>query len=132
MADMKKVYDDLIIINLYRLSVLLSFTIGKNPKYHWWYFNSFVLSTKDHLMVLGLYIRFLTRSTPRNRILLSLIKNKQVDCPKCQNRKTLKGAFRYDVRCFGGIFDLPTYPNQILYYISLFSKIRCSLTYLPT
>ena len=24
-----------------------------------------------------------------------------------------------------------TYPNQILYYISLFSKIRCSLTYLP-
>ena len=26
----------------------------------------------------------------------------------------------------------PTYPNQILYYISLFSKIRCSLTYLPT
>ena len=33
---------------------------------------------------------------------------------------------------FFGIFDLPTYPNQILYYISLFSKIRCSLTYLPT
>ena len=26
---------------------------------------------------------------------------------------------------------LPTYPNQILYYISLFSKIRFSLTYLP-
>ena len=26
----------------------------------------------------------------------------------------------------------PTYPNQILYYISLCSKIRCSLTYLPT
>ena len=38
----------------------------------------------------------------------------------------------YDVRCFGGIFDLPTYPNQILYYISLCSEIRCSLTYLPT
>ena len=43
-----------------------------------------------------------------------------------------KGAFTYDVRWFFGIFDLPTYPNQILYYISLFSKIRCSLTYLPT
>jgi hypothetical protein len=43
-----------------------------------------------------------------------------------------KGAFTYDVRCFGGIFDLPTYPNQMLYYISLFSQIRCSLTYLPT
>ena len=27
------------------------------------------------------------------------------------------------------VFDLPTCPNQILYYISLFSKIRCSLTY---
>ena len=27
---------------------------------------------------------------------------------------------------------LPTYPNQILYYISLFSKIRCSLIYLLT
>ena len=33
-------------------------------------------------------------------------------------------AFIYDVRCFLGISDLPTYPNQILYYISLFSKIR--------
>ena len=45
------------------------------------------------------------------------------------------GAFTYDVRCFLGNFDLPTYPirpNQILYYISLFSKIRCSLAYLPT
>ena len=31
---------------------------------------------------------------------------------------------------FLGIFDLPTYPNQMLYYIHLFSKIRCSLTYL--
>ena len=42
-----------------------------------------------------------------------------------------KGAFIYDVRCFWGIFDLPTtYPNQILYYISLFSKIRSNLTYL--
>ena len=47
-------------------------------------------------------------------------------------RKLTKGAFTYDVRCFGGIFDLPTYPNQILYYISLCSKIRCSLTYLHT
>ena len=26
---------------------------------------------------------------------------------------------------------LPTYPNQILYHISLFIKIRCILTYLP-
>ena len=26
-------------------------------------------------------------------------------------------AFTYDVRCFLGIFDLPTYPNQIVYYI---------------
>ena len=43
-----------------------------------------------------------------------------------------KGAFIYDVRCFLGIFDLPTYPNQMVYYIGLFSKIRCSLTYLPT
>ena len=69
------------------------------------------------------------------------------------------GAFTYDVRCFGGIFDLPkgqlisewiwlafweirrqqkfilrsrfNYPNQILYYVSLCSKIRCSLIYLP-
>ena len=30
------------------------------------------------------------------------------------------------------LIHLPTYPNQILYYISLFSKIRCSLTYLLT
>ena len=29
------------------------------------------------------------------------------------------GAFTYDVRCFWGIFDLPTYPNQMIYYISL-------------
>ena len=43
-----------------------------------------------------------------------------------------RGAFTYDVRCFLGIFDQPTYPNQILYYISLFSKIRSTLTYLPT
>ena len=35
-----------------------------------------------------------------------------------------KEAFIYDVRRFLGIFDLPTYPHQILYYISLFSKIR--------
>ena len=34
----------------------------------------------------------------------------------------LKGAFTYDVICFGGIFDLPTFPNQILYFISSFSK----------
>ena len=39
------------------------------------------------------------------------------------------GAFTYE---YGGIFDLPTYPNPILYYISLFSNIRCSLTYLPS
>ena len=42
-----------------------------------------------------------------------------------------KKQFTSDVRCILGIFDLPAYPNQILYYISLFSKIRCSLTYLP-
>ena len=43
-----------------------------------------------------------------------------------------KGAFTYDVRCFSGIFDLPTYPHQILHYnINLFSKIRWSLTCLP-
>ena len=36
----------------------------------------------------------------------------------------VKGAFIYDVRCFTGIFDLPTHPNQILHYISLFSIIR--------
>ena len=45
---------------------------------------------------------------------------------------TDKGAFTYDVRCFRGIFDLCTYLNQILIYISLFSKIRCSLTYLSS
>ena len=48
-----------------------------------------------------------------------------------QNINCSKGAITYDVRCFGGIFDLPFYPNQILYYISLFSEIRFSLTYLP-
>ena len=41
-----------------------------------------------------------------------------------------KGTFTYDVICFLGIFDLLTYHNKIIYYISLFSKIRCSLTYL--
>ena len=30
--------------------------------------------------------------------------------------KIVKGAFMYDVRCFGGIFDLPIY--LMLYYIS--------------
>ena len=43
-----------------------------------------------------------------------------------------KGAFIYDVRYFLAIFDLPTYPHQILYYISLFSNIRWGLTYLHT
>ena len=40
--------------------------------------------------------------------------------------KIRKGAFTYECQMFWGIFDLPTYPNQILYYmyISLFSKIR--------
>ena len=33
---------------------------------------------------------------------------------------------------FFGIFDLRIYPYQILYYIRLCSRIRCSLTYLPT
>ena len=27
------------------------------------------------------------------------------------------GAFTYDGRCFLGIFDLPTYPNQMVYYL---------------
>ena len=35
-----------------------------------------------------------------------------------------KEAFIYDVRCFLGTLDLPTYPHQMPYYISLFSKIR--------
>ena len=43
-----------------------------------------------------------------------------------------KGTSTYDVRWFWAIFDLPTYPNQMIYYISLFDKIRWSLTYLPT
>ena len=42
------------------------------------------------------------------------------------------GASTYDVRLFQVIFDLPTYRNQMIYYISLFSKIRWCLTYLPT
>ena len=41
------------------------------------------------------------------------------------------GAFIYDVRCFLSIFEVCNYPNQMVYYIGLFSKIRCSLTYLP-
>ena len=32
-----------------------------------------------------------------------------------------RGTFTYDVRWFWVIFDLPTYPNQIIYYISLFT-----------
>ena len=52
--------------------------------------------------------------------------------PHSVNEDLTRGAFTYDVRCFSDIFDLPTYPNQMLYYISLFSKIRCSMTYLPT
>ena len=47
----------------------------------------------------------------------------------CLCLKNTVGALTYDVRCFWGIFDLPTYPNQILYYISLFSRIRWGLTY---
>ena len=42
-------------------------------------------------------------------------------------KSSLKGAFTYDSRYFWCIYDLPTYPNQTLYYISLFSKIRFSL-----
>ena len=37
-----------------------------------------------------------------------------------------QGAFMYDVRWFWGIFDLPTLIRY--FYISIFSKIRCSLT----
>ena len=47
------------------------------------------------------------------------------------NFEDAKVGFTYDVRCFLDIFDLPTYPNPMLYYISLFSKIRCTLTYPP-
>ena len=42
----------------------------------------------------------------------------------------------HDILLFFGYFDLPTFlptsPDPILYYISLFSKIRRSLTYLST
>ena len=49
-----------------------------------------------------------------------------------QSLKINKGAFSYEVRCFLCIFDLPTYTNEMLCYISLYSKIRCRLiTYLP-
>ena len=41
-----------------------------------------------------------------------------------------KGAFTYDVRCFWGIFDLPTYPNQKLYYY-LVKSDAAGPTYLP-
>ena len=34
-----------------------------------------------------------------------------------------KGAFTYDVRCFGGTFDLPTLIRYFTYYISLCNKI---------
>ena len=44
-----------------------------------------------------------------------------------------QGTFIYDVRFFWVFLTyLPTHPNQMVYYIGLFSKIRCSLTYLPT
>jgi hypothetical protein len=45
-----------------------------------------------------------------------------------KRHQNTKGAFTYEVRWFLGIFDLPTYPNQILYFINLFSKIICSFT----
>ena len=54
------------------------------------------------------------------------------NCRICDKRFSHKGASIYDVRWFWAIFDLPTYPNQMIYYITLFSKIRWSLTYLPT
>ena len=44
-------------------------------------------------------------------------------------KSKVKGAYTFDVIALFGTFDLPTYPNQILYYISLFDKIRYSLTY---
>ena len=44
-------------------------------------------------------------------------------------KSKVKGAHTFDVKWILGIFDIPTYPNQILYYISLFDKIRYSLTY---
>ena len=45
---------------------------------------------------------------------------KQQDSPVPNDLKEFnEGAFTYDVRCFLGTFDLPTYPNQMIYYISL-------------
>ena len=61
-----------------------------------------------------------------------LYQNSALSNNRCCSSSISWGAFTYGVRCFWVIFDLPTYPNQILYYISLSSKIRCSLTYVPT
>ena len=52
-------------------------------------------------------------------------------------RLYIKGAFTSDFFFFflgGGVFLTYPYPSydQMLYYISLFIKISCSLTYLPT
>ena len=52
------------------------------------------------------------------------------DSTKTKESKGYLGSIHIWRRMFFGYF-WPTYPNQILYYISLFSKIRCSLTYLP-
>ena len=48
-----------------------------------------------------------------------------------QSRVVREHSHKYDVRWFWGIFDLPTLIRYFTTYISLFSKIRCSLTY-PT
>ena len=72
-----------------------------------------------------------------NSTLLSLSNcDKPFRKTKTKNQQLLRNKFKGSIhiwrQIFLGIFDLPTYPHQILYYISLFSKIRWGLTYLPT
>ena len=57
-------------------------------------------------------------------------KNCQMTSRTCSFKSREHSHMTSDI--FFGVFDLPTLLNQILYYISLFSEIRCSLTYLPT
>ena len=52
--------------------------------------------------------------------------------PSQEAKNQGKGAFTYNVRCFAGIFDLPTLIRYFTTYLSLFSRIRWSLTYLPS
>ena len=61
-------------------------------------------------------------------------KNEQEEIVKTfPNLSFSKGAFTYGVRYFWVFFTyLPNLHNQILYYISLFSKFKFSLTYPST